>query len=220
MADNGNKQLNKQLKKGKSPDQCKAVDYFFPVGGCLGGKGPKDDEYSSIVLALINKMGSKEHALGKIGMDEDQVNEIAPVFFWGYESNDVHVGDTYAAKLGDDGHWRSSRVSCTWLFFSNEQVFMYHIELDLLSDAKKENTEEYFYRDITNFSTSTKTVESIKTTTGCMGKENVEKKNTDTNMFSLIVPGDKFTCSVSGISNVDDTIKGMKNKLREKKSAL
>lgn len=217
------------LKKGRSPDQQKAIDYFFGAkkSGCLSGllnkTGPCDDkEYDDVVLRKLNELGAKARALSKIGMVEEQVNEIDPVRVFGFEGRGNSVGNLYKAKIGDDGRWRSSVFSVTWLFFSDCQVIMYNVCFDLLSDSMSERTEDYFYSDITNFSTVTDSEDHIDvstTTKGCFGKmqDNVNKIIVSYNSFSLIVPGDKFRCSVSGVANVTQTIQGIKQKLREKK---
>jgi hypothetical protein len=82
-------------------------------------------------------------------------------------------------------------------------------------DGKKEATEEYFYKDITNFSTSSDTVETPfydeKSKTTIL-------KNVDSNRFALVVPGDKFYCSMEQTDYTERAIRGMKAMLREKKS--
>ena len=83
-------------------------------------------------------------------------------------------------------------------------------------DGKKESTEEYFYKDITNFSTSADTVE-----TPFYDKKKNETflKNVDSNRFALTVPGDKFYCSMEQNDYTERAIQGMKAMLREKKNS-
>ena len=82
-------------------------------------------------------------------------------------------------------------------------------------DGKKEATEEYFYKDITNFSTSSDTVE-----TAVYNKEKNENElvNVDSNRFAITVPGDKFYCSLEQSDYTERAIQGMKSLLREKKN--
>ncbi len=216
----------KQLKKGRTPDQCTALDYFFEEkSGCFAKPMP-DKEFDDVVTKLLNTLGTQEKALNKVGMDPDDVKEIAPVCFHGYIGGPF---DIRSWKVGTDNRLRSTAYEVTWLFFSAEQVFMYNVIFDTVSDSKKERTEEYFYRDITNFSTSTDTVSDIQTITtttkgGCFRgsktKETSRQTTKEIAMFSLIVPGDKFTCSMTGNANAESTVQGMKQKLREKKSAM
>jgi len=182
----------------------KSIKYFSPKTGCIGGClealfGVKDEVYEQMLRETLNGLNLRQKALGKIGLDEDQLKEIEPVNFHGY-----HFKDGAYYRVGKDGRFRSSKYSTTWLFFSSTQVYMYQYILDMTSTSIKERTEEYFYKDITNFSTTTETV----TFAG---------KNKEVNEFTLVVPGDKFFCSMDGVPDADRAISAMKQKLREKK---
>ena len=205
-----NKSELKALKRGKSAEEKKVIDYFLATG-CMTG-AMKDEEYDDMIKSKLSALNVKAKALQKIGLDEDQLKEIPPVFFYGFEDK-INGGSAYG-KLGKDGIYRTSAYSATYLFFSDTQVYMYSIIFDMVSGAKKENTEEYFYKDITNFSTSNETMEYMEYS-GCMGK--ATKKQIEISKFALIVPGDKFYCSTSGVKNADSAVNAMKQKLREKK---
>jgi hypothetical protein len=102
------------------------------------------------------------------------------------------------------------------LFFSATQVYLYRYTFNLDEDGKKELTEEYFYKDITNFSTSSDTVE---TAYWDPKSKKVLLENIDSNRFSLSVPGaDKFYCSLQQNEYTERAIQAMKSKLREKKN--
>ena len=79
----------------------------------------------------------------------------------------------------------------------------------MINDEKKERTEEYFYKDITNFSTSTKSVK-YRDKTGT-------EKTRDTTSFTIVVPGDKIEVAMRPTSEIEQSIQAMKQKLREKK---
>ncbi len=198
----------KNLLKAASPSQKKAIKYFIPDSGCAGLFGRiKDEEYDAIVKELVDASNSYQRALDKIGLDEDELKEIPPVTLYGY-SYDKNC----FSKTLTDGSYRTNLYSITHIFFSSTQVYMYQLVLNTMKNDKKERTEEYFYKDITNFSTSTETVESISFK-GCQNK--VVKVSVDTQEFALIVPGDRFTCATYG--DIDQQVKAMKGKLREKK---
>lgn len=203
-----NMAVNK-LCKGKTEDQKKVIRYRF--GGLFVFGKMSDAEYDQHVQRVISGLNLKQRALNKIGLDEDQLKEIEPVFFEGYSSDN--------AFIGKDDKLRSTKYETAWLFFSDTQVYMYAYKMDMMSDDKKENTEEYFYRDITNFSTAAETIEAFKTKNGCFSNEDKEKVNREFSSFGLIVPGDKFSCSTSNAKNLDQSINAMKQKLREKKNA-
>ena len=197
-----------QLLKGKTPEQKIAVNYFIPASGIIGMLTKKKDaDFDAVLKTLIDGSDSYKRALNKIGLDEDELKEIPPVTLYGFDSEGSKL-----ARIGDDGVYRSNLYTITHLFFSSTQVLMYQLTLDTISGSKKERTEEYFYKDITNFSTSTDTTESLQFK-GCSGTPN--RISVEIQRFSLIVPGDKFSCATFG--DIEANVKAMKNKLREKK---
>ena len=202
-----------QALKGRTSDQQKVIKYFFGAGGCLS-KGLSDEEYESMVMAKAKSMDFKKKALSKIGLDESQVNEVAPIHFEDYLFDDKKA----YARRGKDGLWRSSAYQITWLLFSSSQVYLYQYTFNMDEDGKKEATEEYFYKDITNFSTSSDTVEKRTVeNVSCKGEATITVTNVDTNRFAIIVPGDKFYCAMKQNDYTEKAIQGMKAKLREKK---
>lgn len=203
--------VDRQLLKGKTAEQKQAVKYFKD-SGCLAALfGMKDEAYDQMVQTTLNGLNLKQKALGKIGLDEDEVKEIAPIFLHGYNYDD----NAALTKVGSDGRSRSSKYDATWLFFSDTHVYMYAHTFDMTSGTKREKTEEYFYKDITNFSTSNDTVE-VTRLSGCK-KDKVNKVNIEFSRFALVVPGDKFFCSTSGVPDAEQSVSAMKQKLREKK---
>ncbi|MGM9522256.1 MAG: hypothetical protein ACI3VB_07255 [Oscillospiraceae bacterium] len=205
----------KRALKGRTPDQQKVIKYFYGSGGCLSA-GLKDDEYEAMVKAKASSIDFKQKALNKIGLDESEVNEIEPVHFEGYLFDDKSA----YARRGKDGLWRSSKYQVSWVFFSSTQVYVYQYTFNMDEEGKKESTEEYFYKDITNFSTSSDTVEKEAVEkVSCTGKATYRRYNVDTNRFALIVPGDKFYCSMDQNDYTESAIQGMKAKLREKKNS-
>ena len=203
-----NAEVNKRCK-GKSEQQKQVIKYLY--GGCMTFGKMTDSDYDSLVASIRNSLNLKQKALNKIGLDEDQLREIEPVFFEGYARDNLFVGK-------QDGKLRSTWYETAWLFFSDSQVYMYKYSWDMESDGKRETSEEYFYTDITNFNTASETVEAFNIKTGCNGKEKSrEKVNRDYSSFSLVVPGDKLFCSTSNAPNAEASVSAMKQKLREKK---
>jgi len=175
--------------------------------------GLKDEEYEAMVMAFAKNLNAKEKALKKIGLDESEVKEIDPVHFEGYL-----FGGKNFAKLGKDKLWRSSAFQITWIFFSSTQIYVYQYTFNMDEEGKKERTEEYFYKDITNFTTVSETYEKdtvIKVS--CQGEPSYGRVNVDTNLFKITVPGEKFECAMEQNDYTEKVIQGMKAKLREKK---
>jgi type II secretory pathway component PulC len=103
-------------------------------------------------------------------------------------------------------------------------VYVYRFQHFLDRDKKKEQTEEYFYKDIVGLSTSskeskTKSVISFKKK-GCGGKQTNISKNevVEQTKFCIKVPGDQLYVSMKGTSENDNVVQAMKAKLREKKN--
>lgn len=204
----------KTALQGRTPEQQKVIKYFMAPEGCFS-KNISDAEYDQLVQSKYTSLNLKQKALDKTGVDESQVNEIAPCEFknWNYDKARI--------KRGKDGVIRTSAYQVTWLFFSDKQVYVYQYTFNMDEDGKKERTEEYFYKDITNFSTSSESEEKEywEAAKGCGFSKVpiVTRKTIDHDVFQLIVPGDKFSCSMVNNSEAEDKIKAMKNKLREKK---
>ncbi len=205
------KQDPKWLKsrlKGKTDEQKKVIRYFL-AEGCLAST-ISDEQYDKMVADKLAEFNFKKKALDKHGLDEDQVQEIQPVNFNGY------VFDKAYSKKGKDGHWRSSKYQVSWIFFGESQVYFYQYTFDMDETSKRESTEEYYYKDIVNFSTASETEEIV---TEWDKDGNAKSRGTvDRNIFQLIVPGDKIKCSLKLNDETENIIKGMKNKLREKKA--
>ena len=202
MANNTNADLLKQYCKGKSADQVKVIEYFCKQEGCLS-KNMSDDEYSAMVVKKRDSLNLRQKALNKIGLDEEEVSEIPPAVFEGY------VFKNAFAKKRANGNWVSSAYQVAWLFFSSTQIYIYRYTFNMDEDKKQESTDEFFYKDVTSFSTSSET----ETAHG-LGDEKFE---VESNKFKMVVPGDKIFVSMDGVSNSEDIIQAMKQKLREKK---
>lgn len=197
----------KQRCKGRTEVQKSAIRYFWN-DGCLQKK-LTDEQYEALVKEQVSKLNAKERALNKIGLDESELKEIDPVHFENYA-----FGKKAYARRGKDGKWRSSAYQVSWLFFSSSQVYLYQYTFNLDEDGKQERTEEYFYKDITNFSTSSDTEE---TSYWDPKQKKTFLENVDTNKFRLVVPGDSFFCAMDQNEYTERAIQGMKAKLREKK---
>ncbi len=198
---------------GRTKAQKDALRYFLN-DGCLK-KRMSDDAYDKMVQEIAANITSREKALEKVGLDESETQEIEPIHLENYLFPEK--GQYFARKGKRDGIWRSSMYQITWLFFSETQVHVYQYTFHTDEDGKKESTEEYFYKDITNFSTSSDLVEVPTTFNAKTGKYNLE--NVNTTRFKLIVPGDSFYCAMEQNDYTEKAVKAMKNKLREKKTA-
>ena len=201
------------LLVGKTPEQQAAIRFFYGAkSGCLSpAKSMTLEEYRKNVRERIASLNTKEMALRKLGIDEEEVQEIAPVTFEGYVFNEK-VDNLVARATANT--WVSSDYMITWLFFGEREVFIYQYSFSMTSDSKKESTMQYFYQDITNFSSSTETYQKmvVAPNGGFM------QASADSEEFKIVVPGDTLRCSMTPTDTTDATIRGMRNKLREMKN--
>lgn len=197
-----NAQLIKQACMGKTEEQKKVIEYFCKQEGCLF-KNMTDDEYMQLVFRKRDSMNFRAKALSKIGLDEEEVSEIPPAMFQGFVYKNAY------AKKRANGQWVSSAYQVAWVFFSSTQVYIYRYTFNMDEDKKNESTDEFFYKDVTSFSTS-----SVTETAHGLGDKKFE---VESNKFSMVVPGDKLYVSMDGVVDSESIIQAMKQKLREKK---
>ena len=232
------------LKRGKTPEQCKAIDYFY-VGdqattsatkkGCMKKttinitKKWDMADYCAYVQNKVNNLNLKESAIAKIGLDESQINEIAPIVLYSFERTESPF-DKSPLKFryefdAETEKW--SRVSniynVTWIFFSATQIYTYTYSFDTLSNNAREYTRDFFYSDVTCIRTIHEIEERIdaKKVEGCFKKKGEEYVHHDIHWdtFQITVPGDdyRFTCTAS--ATLDQSIMAAKAMIREKKNA-
>jgi len=195
--------------KNRTAEQKQVIRYFMRYGLFALGL-MKDDDYDALVENRAKSMDFKQKAIAKIGLDESELKEIEPVHFEGYWFDDTKA----FYKVGKDKKWRSSAYQISWIFFSSTQLYLYQYTFNMDEDGKKERTEEYFYKDVTNLQTTTDTKEIAEWDP--KKKKNV-LVNMDSNRFAITVPGDKFFCSMEQNDYTERAIQAMKAKLREKK---
>ncbi len=201
----------KQRGKNRTPEQKMTLRYFLN-DGCLQKK-PSDEEYDNLVRKMIaeRNLNNPQTALDKLGVDADEVTEVKPLFLEGYVFGDKN---SYA-KVGKDNEWRSSKYQVSWIFCSATHVYLYQYTFNTDEDGKKVATEEYFFKDITNFSSSSDTVE---TPYWDKKQKKVVLKNVDSTRFRITVPGDSLYCVMAQTDENEAAVKGLKAKLREKKT--
>ena len=204
------------LLRGKNSEQQAIIKFFYGAsGGCMSS-GMTVEEYREKVRARLDGLDTKSMALRKLGIDEEEVQEIAPVTFEGYVFNDKV--DNLAACASTNS-WVSSEYMITWLFFGEREVFIYQYSFSMTSDSKKENTMQYFYQDVTNFTASSETYQKlVAESSGCLGNAQYMQASANADEFKIVVPGDTLRCSMTPTDSTDAAIRGMRNKLREMKN--
>jgi hypothetical protein len=228
MADTDDKFTDKQgnavsleeLMKGKSPPQQEALKYFLGIPikeGCFKKEYLTGETYLGLIQTRRDSLDLKERALQKLGIDEDEVTEIEPVCFEGFREDDKKM-NPYVSYVGNQVV--SSMYEVTWLFFGDEQLYLYHHAFDSTDDSIIDSTQEYFYKDITAFSTSSDSIQKkvwvVKEST-CSSTRESEMRTLTSDLFRIVVPGEVFLCAYTDDGESTQRISAMKQKLREKK---
>lgn len=185
------------LLVGKNEEEAKVIKYFNAKGWFA--KKISDDEYLEMVYHKRDSMNIKQMAIDSLGIDEEDVKEIPPVMLEGFVYKDAYVHFTA-------NDYVSSTYQVAWLFFSSTQFYIYRFTFNMDNSKKESETKEFFYKDVTSLSTKSDPEKTINL------YEPLESKK-----FSIIVPGDGISVSMTGVSNADGVIQAMKQKVREKK---
>ena len=219
------------LKRGKSEDQSKCIEYLYtpdlPAKGCMGkikkgcfGTGVMSiEEYIAHIQKCITNLHLKARAIEKIGLDEAQISEIPPVLLTSF----IYKGNGVVCKTEEveNGFWKtvSNKYSVTWIFFSDSQMYTYTYIFDSISDDAVELTRDIFYKDVTCIRTEHEVVEKILSKRqGCLGKETFYHQNNEYDMLNITVPSDSYDFWCKTTETIEQSIQAAKAMIREKKN--
>ena len=222
--------LAANLKKGKTPEQCKCIDFFLMESGqgkkkkgCLGKAAWTIDDYCAHVQGIVNSLGLKQRAIAKIGLDESQISEIPPILLASFNRG----SDLYYKT--DENHTRyvTNKYSVTWIFFSATQIYTYTYQFDTTSDNSSESTRDFFYTDVTCIRTEHEVEEAIYEVTGGCGCLKFFKKKEATyvhhnrhwDTLQITVPNDSYSFCCRTTDTLEQSIQAAKAMIREKKQA-
>lgn len=212
------------MKKGKTPEQVRVIDFFMSSDsgdgcGCLKhASGTLTmQEYLTLVNNKITELDVKSKAITKIGLDESQISEIPPIVLYGF---DFDVDGSYFKYANN--MYVSNIYTVSWIFFSAEQIYIYSYTFDTMSDYTFEKTKDYFYTDVTSFTTEKITDARITSSVsggGCFSKttETTNKTMFVKNRFKIVVPNDYFSETMTDSPAIEQSIQAAKAMLREKK---
>ena len=222
----------KELCRGRSKDQKKVIRYFADDTGCLGLFGVSDQDFDLMVEEKTEPIGYKNRAIQKLGIDEDEVQEVPPLLLIGPKRDDSKPYP--CRKLAADGHYRYTCYTVSWVFCSAEQLYVYSYEVHLDSDEKRETADEYFIKDINNITTQEEIEEFMGgQLLGCLGGQKItpeqmkelnlgclarETRETETfHYLQIKVPGDRMLLPMKpeDVEVVESTIQAIKSKIRE-----
>ncbi|MDE6802313.1 MAG: hypothetical protein K2J06_06060 [Muribaculaceae bacterium] len=217
----------KEAKKRKcTPEQLTAWRYFTTPDkdGCTTKwNRVSDEEYDALVQNQLAKNGllTTARALKKLGLEPEDVAEFEPIRMDDFTS--MNTADNLY-KRGADGVFRTSSYQVTWILCSKDEVYVYQCTFSLIEDDKIDKGEEYFFKDVTNFSTTEVSDEvTVKEFEGggCgkEPKEVMKKYKLEKTKFRITVPGDKVECAMALNEETQANIRRLKVLLREKKNA-
>ncbi len=164
-----------------------------------------DAEYEALVLKKAEEMDIAHLGLQKLGLTEDQVREIQPIVLSGKVVKDfsltVYNKDTHA--------YHSSTHYVTYLYFTDDQLFVYKVRFDMCCNMQDEWTSEFFYRDICDVSSHT--YRNVLTL------ENYQFEYS-TMSFTIITTNSSISFEMDAADHNVESIQAMKRKIREKKN--
>lgn len=176
---------------------------------------PSDNEIDEQAAGMLD--GIKARAFAKLGIDEEEIAMAQPLEFWGYNFNNVLPDDANRKAwnvCGKDGLWRSSEITIGGFYFSENVIHYYWRTASLVSDASKEGTEEYYYKDVVSVKTSTDDIPFKNPKTG----EEDTKKRVRTASFVLRNSGGESTsCWVKDIAMAEAAVNAFRALLKQKK---
>lgn len=174
--------------------------YFIAI------RRPKDKDIDAELFGFFANANLKERALAKLGIDESEITEIAPVYLDGYCFNAAAT-----VRIGKDGKARSSLGRAVYFFFTQNEVYCYTYTVSLIESMFSEDTDTYFYNDIV----------SVATTTGTgtiTAKNGIKTKNYQYDSFKLTTSGGtSMEAGLRDKAGVERSIIGMRNLVKEKK---
>lgn len=219
----------KEAKERKcTEEQINAWRYFSnPIkDGCMTKwNHVSDAEYDRLVKNQLGKLGllDTSRAVKKLGIEPEDIADFSPIFMGDF-LNHMKTAETLAKK-GEDGKLRTSTYQVTWILCSKVEVYVYQCTFSMIEDDKIDKGEEYFFKDVTNFSTTEVsdevTIKELKGGGGCFGGEpeaETTKLKLEKTMFRITVPGEKIECAMELNDETEENIRRLKKILREKKA--
>lgn len=195
-----------------------AVVLAVIIGVVMYGGRPTDAEIDAQRDSFMSAL--KDQAIKKLGIDEEEAKIAPPLFLRGYSFGRSVLGDkanqNVCDKKGKDGYWRSPECTLSAFFFTEHEIHYYCRTVSLVSDAFKEYTEEFFYKDVVSIKTDEieKPFFDPKT-----GEESPTEKTRWTAFMLRNTGGETTKCSCNNTEEADNAVNAMRSLVRQKKNA-
>ena len=188
------------------------------VGFVLYSGRPTDAEIDAQRDSFMDAL--KDQAVRKLGIDEEEAKIAPPLFLRGYSFGRSVLGDlanrSVCDKKGKDGRWRSPECTLSAFFFTEHEIHYYKRTVSLVSNAFKEYTEEFFYKDIVSIKTDEIERPWIDPKTG---NESPTEKTRWTAFMLRNTGGETTECSCNSTEEADNAVNAMRNLVRQKKNS-
>ena len=193
-----------------------AIIVLAIVIGVLCIKTPTDEEMDKEAVSLFSTLDTL--AFKKLGIDSSEVSLAEPVKFWGYRFVSPSIlGDeannAMPWKQGDDKKYRSSEITLTGFYFGENSVYCYERTASLVSDAIKETTEEYYYKDIVSVKTDSTDIPQVDSE----GKEIAGSRIRSEEFILTNMGGERKCCPVDDVSKAEAAVIAFRALLKQKK---
>lgn len=179
---------------------------------------PSDQEIDRLAGELAKDI--KSSALKKLGLEEEEISMAEPIMFYGwgfFEDGRRPLHDESLGRAWDvqrNGVWRAPVVELHFFGFSENMIHYYCKCISLVSSTYREDTDEYFYKDIV----------SVKTGTADFACYDFAKNKEDpsrhviADTFRLTsTGGTSISCKVHNHSQAEQSVNAMRNLLKQKK---
>lgn len=169
-------------------------------------------EFDKAALKVIDDQKLKERGMSYLDIDEKKLIE-----------DENNKASSFAVRGSNfDGGWRMTNgyyrteyQEITWLYFGEEQLYIYRVKMSLIDPKnKKEESQEFFYKDIVSVSIAQESVDVKGKGTDDDGKT----KQVDAERLRIVVPGDKLSFAYTPDESSSKHINAMKNRIREVKT--
>jgi len=166
-------------------------------------RGVSDEELDEVLKDRMTKLDLLQNGINSLQLDETQISEVPPVCLADYYF-DKSNKNLFIAK-GNDSIIRTSCYLANCLYFTKEQLSICQYTFDISNgiNYQGENTKEYFWQDITDFSSESG---------GSM--QNGQKS------IVIKTSGSIYQCAYIETPEIERSIKGMATYYRELKKKL
>lgn len=169
-------------------------------------------EFDKAAQKVIDDQKLEERGMNYLGIEkkhliEDENNGLSSFYI---------IGSNFEGGWRrTNGYYRTEYQEITWLYFGEQQLYIYRVKMSLIDPKnKKEESQEFFYKDIVSISIAQESVDVKGQGTDDDGKT----KQVDNERFRIVVPGDKLSFAYTPTDYCSRRINAMKNTIREMKT--